>query len=103
MIDRRRLMMGTGAVLTASAFAPTLMSKPVAAWEAGTLRIVSLKFGSLNWLLQTIKAEGLEKKTGVKIDILEVATNQAGPVALLANEVDLIVSDWTWAMRQRSL
>jgi NitT/TauT family transport system substrate-binding protein len=103
MIDRRRLMMGTGAVLTASAFAPTLMSKPVAASEAGTLRIVSLKFGSLNWLLQTIKAEGLEKKTGVKIDILEVATNQAGPVALLANEVDLIVSDWTWAMRQRSL
>ena len=32
-----------------------------------------------------------------------MATNQAGPVALLAGEAEIIVSDWTWAMRQRSL
>lgn len=98
MIDRRRLLQGAGALLSASAFSPGVLASP-----AGTLRVVSLKFGSLNWLLETIKAEGLADKTGVKLDVMEVATNQAGPVALLANEADVIVSDWTWAMRQRSL
>lgn len=98
MIDRRHLMLGAGAVLSASVFAPRLMAS-----QAGSLRVASLKFGSLNWLLQTIETEKLAEKAGVKLDILEVASNQAGPIALLANEADVIVSDWTWAMRQRSL
>ncbi len=98
MIDRRRVLQGTGAALTA-----TMLPINVRAAEAGKLRVASLKFGSLGWLLETIKAEGLADKAGVKLEIVDVATNQAGPVALLANEVDLIVSDWPWAMRQRSL
>lgn len=98
MIDRRGLLQGAGAVLTASA-----LPIKVHAAETGALRVASLKFGSLSWLLETIKAEGLAEKAGLKLDIVEVATNQAGPVALLANEVELIVSDWPWAMRQRSL
>jgi NitT/TauT family transport system substrate-binding protein len=32
-----------------------------------------------------------------------VATNQAGPVALLSGEADVIVSDWPWALRQRAM
>ena len=32
-----------------------------------------------------------------------MATNQAGPVALLSGDADVIVSDWTWALRQRAL
>ncbi|HRY06243.1 MAG TPA: ABC transporter substrate-binding protein [Hyphomicrobiaceae bacterium] len=98
MIDRRQVLQATGAALAAGVLPIT-----AGASEAGTLRIASLKFGSLSWLLETIKAEGLAQKAGVKLDILDVATNQAGPVALLANEVDVIVSDWPWAMRQRSL
>ncbi|MGD9669341.1 MAG: ABC transporter substrate-binding protein [Hyphomicrobiaceae bacterium] len=97
MIDRRRVLQGAGAVLTATA-----LPVNVDAAGAGSLRVASLKFGSFNWLLETIKAEGLAQKVGLKLDIVEVATNQAGPVALLADEVDLIVSDWPWALRQRS-
>lgn len=99
MIDRRRVLQGAGAVLTVQALPINVR----AATAPGTLRVASLKFGSLSWLLETIKEEGLAQKAGVKIEILEVATNQAGPVALLANEADVIVSDWPWAMRQRSL
>ena len=33
---------------------------------------------------------------------VELAANQALTVALLAGDVDLIVSDWLWAMRQRA-
>jgi NitT/TauT family transport system substrate-binding protein len=65
--------------------------------------VASLKFGSLSWVLETIRAEGLAEKVGLKLDVLEVATNQAGPVALLSGEADVIVSDWPWALRQRGL
>lgn len=99
MIDRRELMAGFGLTLAAIGGMPHVL---VAA-EAGTLRVASLKFGSLAWLLATINAEGLDTAAGVKLEVVDVATNQAGPVALLAGEVDLIVTDWTWAMRQRGL
>lgn len=97
MMDRRQLLGGASA-----AAAMTALPWPARA-AGGPLRVASLKFGSLSWLLETIKAEGLEAATGFKLDVLEVATNQAGPVALLAGEADVIVSDWTWALRQRSL
>ena len=48
--------------------------------------------------------EALRPRLGrLALDTIEVASNQAGPVALLAGGADVIVSDWTWAMRQRSL
>lgn len=98
MIDRRSLLAaGAGAV------AGSWLGLPGAgAAGAGTLRIGSLKFGSLSWLLATIRAEGLDAKAGLKLDVVDLATNQAGPIALLSGDCDLIVSDWPWAMRQRA-
>ena len=69
----------------------------------GTLRVASLKFGSLSWVLETIRAEGLAEQAGLTIVVVDVATNQAGPVALLSGDADVIVSDWPWALRQRAL
>lgn len=99
MIDRRRLLHGS---IAAGLCASVPLPLSATAAEAGSLRVGSLKFGSLGWLLETIKAEGLAGKAGVKLEVVEVATNQAGPIALLAGDVDVIVSDWTWAMRQRA-
>lgn len=97
MIDRRRLLLAGGSALAG-------LSLPlVPANAAGVLRIASLKFGSFSWLLETIRAEGLADKAGLQIIIVDVANNQAGPVALLSGEAEVIVSDWTWALRQRSL
>ncbi len=98
MIDRRTMLQQSTATILAAA-----LPLPARAANAGTLRVASLKFGSLGWVLQTIQHEGLAEKSGVKIEIVEVASNQAGPVALLAGEVDVMVSDWPWAIRQRSL
>jgi NitT/TauT family transport system substrate-binding protein len=53
--------------------------------------------------LETIRAEGLADEVGLQLIIVDVATNQAGPVALLSGEADVIVSDWPWALRQRGL
>jgi NitT/TauT family transport system substrate-binding protein len=94
-IHRRELLAAGTALLAASTL-------PRAAFAAQTIVLTSVKFGSVSWLIETIRAEGLEKKHGFDLKILEVANNTAGPVALLAGEADVIVSDWTWAMRQRS-
>lgn len=93
---RRREILVAGTALVATS------ALPRAAFAAPTIVLTSVKFGSVSWLIETIRAEGLDKKHGFDLKILEVANNTAGPVALLAGEADVIVSDWTWAMRQRS-
>jgi NitT/TauT family transport system substrate-binding protein len=97
MIDRRRLLASTGFALAAAAL-------PMPLHAAGRpLRLGSVKYGSLSWVIETIRALDLDKKAGLELEVVEVASNQAGPVALLSNGADVIVSDWTWAMRQRAL
>jgi NitT/TauT family transport system substrate-binding protein len=94
-VDRRSLLAGA----TAAAAWPVL---PRSARAADAVKLTSVKFGSVSWLIETIRAEGFDKKHGLDLQILEVANNTAGPVALLAGEADVIVSDWTWALRQRA-
>ena len=97
MIDRRSLLAGTAAV-SATALLPFSVAR-----AATPVRIASVKFGSLGWLLETIRAEGLDVKHGVNFEVIEIANNPSGPIALLGGGADVIVSDWTWAMRQRSV
>ena len=99
MIDRRRLLSGTG-LAVAAAIVP--WTRPVRASDA-PLRLASVRFGSLSWVIETIRARELDKKAGLALEVVDVASNQAGPVALLGGGADVIVSDWTWAMRQRAL
>ena len=91
-----RHLIQTASFLTAAASFPSL------ARAANVVRLSSVKGGSVSWLIETIKAEKLDQKHGFELNVVEVATNSAAPVALLAGEADVIVSDWTWAMRQRS-
>jgi NitT/TauT family transport system substrate-binding protein len=97
MITRRDVLWGTALTVAGSSLPRLARATPA------PLRVASVKFGSLSWVLETIRAEGLDKKAGVEFTVIEVASNQAGPVALLSDGADIIVSDWTWAMRQRSL
>ncbi len=97
MIDRRSLLYGTAIFVGAAALGVARAA------AAAPLRVGSVKYGSLSWVLDTIKREGLDKKAGIEIEVVDVASNQAGPVALLSGGADIIVSDWTWAMRQRAL
>lgn len=75
---------------------------PHSSWASGSLRVGSLKFGSLAWLLQTVITEGLDKSNGFKLELVDMASTGAAKIALLSGDADIIVSDWPWAMRQRS-
>lgn len=65
------------------------------------LRVTTLKFGTVNWLLDTIGAEGLDAREGFAMARTELASTQALTVSLQSGDADLVVSDWTWAMRRR--
>lgn len=98
MIERRTLILGALAL-------PALGYAPLRAFgqAGGPLKVAAVKFGSVNWLLDTIKAEGIDKKLGLEIATVELANNQAGTISLLSGGSDIIVSDWPWALRQRGL
>jgi NitT/TauT family transport system substrate-binding protein len=73
-----------------------------AACAAETIRIGVLKYGTVNWELDVIKTHKLDLAEGFDLEIVELAGKDATSVALLAGEVDVIVTDWIWVSRQRA-
>jgi NitT/TauT family transport system substrate-binding protein len=96
MITRRAALLGA-----IFGFADACFSLPARA-ASRSLRVAALRFGSLSWLIETIRAEGLDAQRGLELEVVDVATNQAGTLTLLSGAADIIVSDWLWALRQRS-
>jgi len=74
-----------------------------AATAGDRVRIAAQKTGTLAWELDIIKAHGLDKKADLDIQVVELASTEAGKIALRSGSADLIVSDWLWVARERSL
>lgn len=73
------------------------------AHAADTLRIAAQKTGTFAWELQVIKDHGLAKKAGLDLDITELASTDAGKIAMMGGAADIILSDWLWVSRERSM
>jgi NitT/TauT family transport system substrate-binding protein len=73
------------------------------AMAADRVRLVAQKTGSLAWELDVIKQHGLDRKANLDIETLELASPEAGKIALQGGAADIIVSDWTWVARERAL
>lgn len=85
----------------------TLLASPLIARsgladELPTLRITVLKFGTVNWELDTIKSHNLDRRHGFSLDIHGVASGSAAKIAFEGGGTDIIVSDWIWVARQRA-
>jgi NitT/TauT family transport system substrate-binding protein len=93
-IMRLSALLLTAAVATAS---------NVAHSDAETIRVAVQKTGTFAWELAVIRAHGLDKQANLSIQALELASPEAGRIALRAGGVDIIVSDWLWVSRERSL
>lgn len=87
--------------LMALAVLAVLQGTPALA-EDCTLKLGVLKFGTVAWELDTIKAHQLDEAAGCRLEITPLASKNATTVALQAEAVDLIVSDWIWVARQRA-
>src|SRR5271155_5149342 len=73
------------------------------ALAADRIRIAVQKTGTLAWELEIVRAYGLDRKADLAIDSIELASTDAGKVALRGGSADLIVSDWLWVARERAL
>ncbi len=70
--------------------------------EVPTLRAAVLKIGTVNWELDVIKHNGLDKKHGFNLEVQGLAGNPATRVAFQGGEADVVVADWIWVARQRA-
>lgn len=70
--------------------------------DTPTIRVGVLKFGTVNWELQIIKAYKLDLAEGFNLTIVPFAGKLATTTALHGGAVDAIVNDWVWVSRQRS-
>jgi NitT/TauT family transport system substrate-binding protein len=73
------------------------------AMAADRIRIAVQKTGTLAWEIDVIKAHGLDRKLDLQIDTIELASTEAGKIALKSGSADLMLSDWLWVARERSL
>jgi len=96
-ISRRTL--GRLALLAA---AGSFRSPDWAAAAGPKIRVGVLKFGTVNWELDTIKHHGIDAANGIDVEVVYFAGEDATNIAMLAGDLDVIVSDWLWVSRQRS-
>jgi NitT/TauT family transport system substrate-binding protein len=90
-------MRGLVLVLTAAA---TVLAGTA---DAQTVRVAAQKTGTLAWELDVIRTHGLDRQASVTIAVTELATPEAGKIALRGGSADVIVSDWLWVSRERTL
>ncbi len=81
--------------------AAALATMPASAAER--LRIAAQKTGTLAWELEIIHAAGLDRQLDLSIETTELASTEAGKIALKGGSADLIVTDWLWVGRERAL
>jgi len=88
-----------------AACAAVLLSLPAAplARAADRIRIAAQKTGTLSWELEIIRSHGLDKKADLDLQVVELASPEAGKIALRGGSADLIVSDWLWVARERAM
>lgn len=78
------------------------LSATAYAQDLPKLRVGVLKFGTVNWELDSLKHNGFDKANNVDVEIVHFAGDDATNVAMLAGDIDIIVSDWLWVSRLRS-
>jgi NitT/TauT family transport system substrate-binding protein len=77
---------------------------PVAACRgADTIRVAVQKTGTFAWELAVIRAHGIDKQANLSIQAIDLASPEAGKIALRAGSADIILSDWLWVSRERGL
>nr|WP_249141687.1 ABC transporter substrate-binding protein [Bradyrhizobium diazoefficiens] len=70
---------------------------------ADVIRLAVQKTGTFSWELATIRANGLDKDAGLSLEVTELASPEAGKIALRAGNADIMLSDWLWVSRERTL
>ena len=99
---------GEGTLMIKRLFAAGLalvasLTLALSAEAADRLRVALQKTGTAAWEIEVIKAHGLDKAANLDIETTELASTEAGKIALVGGAADMVVGDWLWAARERAL
>ena len=72
-------------------------------YAADTIRLAVQKTGTFSWELAAIREHGLDKAANLSLEVTELASTEAGKIAMRAGNADIILSDWLWVSRERAL
>lgn len=85
------------------AFLAAIALSTSAASAADRIRIAAQKTGTFAWELEIVRDHGLDKAANLDIETTELASTEAGKIAIRGGSADLILSDWLWVSRERAL
>ena len=102
---KRRVIFGLLAALTVGA--PTLFSGAALAVtppkkELQPVNVGVLLNGTASWEMQVIQDLELDKEFGIELQLKDVSGKQASHVALMAGDVDIVLSDFVWVAALRA-
>ncbi len=95
--SRREIL--AAAACTITPLMPSLSS----AQSQRALTAGAVQFGTVHWLFDVIKERKLDTAEGFTLSLRMFASNGAATIGLLGGGADIVVTDWFWVMRQRSL
>jgi NitT/TauT family transport system substrate-binding protein len=99
--DNKDTMKSFTCILLATAAFAGVSGAPSRAAES--IRLAVQKTGTFAWELAVIRAHGLDRQANLAIQVNELASPEAGKIALRGGSADVIVSDWLWVSRERGL
>ncbi len=85
-----------------AAFLSTLALAAPPAFAADALRLALQATGTTVWEAAVISSIHLDKEAELDLKITELASTEAGKIALQGGSADIIVSDWLWVARERA-
>jgi NitT/TauT family transport system substrate-binding protein len=72
------------------------------AQAADRIRLALQKSGTGAWAIAVVKAFGLDARADLDLVVTELASVEAGKIAIQTGAADIVISDWLWVARQRS-
>jgi NitT/TauT family transport system substrate-binding protein len=100
-LTRRQCLRSAAGALSVGIVLPVGSMAGLAA-EPITIRVATLKFGTVAWEMDVIKNHELDRKHGIRIELIDLAGKRAADLMLMGGEADVITTDWLWVSRQRS-
>ncbi len=79
-----------------------LLSPAAPAPAAEALRFAVQASGTTQWELAVVSALKLDQKAGLDLKLAQLASTEAGKIALMSAGADVIVSDWLYVARERA-
>jgi NitT/TauT family transport system substrate-binding protein len=90
-------------LLLVAALAVFVWGAPLSAAELPVVRVGTLKYGTVDWELAVIRRHGLDRSQGFVLKDMDFAGRDGAATALVNGEVDVIMTDWLWVAKRRSL